>query len=64
MTQFFKIFLSPLAFAVGFLWPLMAQTLIALGYVEPGWLAITAGAAIAIPFGLMAQFKGSWIWIR
>lgn len=64
MTQFFRFLLSPTAFAVGFLWPLLSQSLVALNFVAPGWIAIVAGAAIAIPFGLMAHFRGSWIWIR
>ncbi len=64
MESFIKFLLSPMAFAIGFLWPLITQSLVALGYAESGWFAVVLGAIIAIPFGVMAQFRGSWIWIR
>ncbi len=64
MQQIIKFIFSPIAFALGFVWPLITQVLIAGSLVAPGWTAIAVGAAIAIPWGLVAQFKGSWIWIR
>ena len=64
MQRFFRVLLSPLTFAVGFLWPLVTQSVVALGYLPFGWQSVVTGAVIAIPFGLMAQFRGSWIWIR
>ncbi len=64
MELLFKTLLSPLAWAVGFLWPLFSQSLIALEYLPSGWIAIAVGAAIAIPLGIAAQFRGSWIWIK
>lgn len=64
MDHFFRVLLSPMAFAVGFLWPLATQSLVALGYVDPGLQAVLAGAAIAIPFGILAQVRGSWVWIK
>lgn len=64
MEQFFRLLLSPMAFAIGFLWPFFTQSLVALGYVEAGINGLLAGAVIAIAFGLVAQFRGSWIWIR
>ena len=64
MEQFIKVLLSPSTFAVGFLWPLVTQTLVALGYLPFGWQAVVIGAVIAIPFGVMAQTRGSWIWIK
>ncbi len=64
MELFFKLLLSPMAFAIGFLWPLATQSLVGLGYVEAGMSGVLAGAAIAIPFGILAQFRGSWIWIK
>ena len=59
-----KALLSPMAFAVGFLWPLATQALVATDLVAAGWTAVAAGAAIALPLGIMAQIRGSWIWIR
>jgi len=45
-----KVLLSPIAFAIGFLLPFLAQTIVS--------------AAVAMAFGLMAQLRGSWIWIK
>ena len=53
-----------MAFAIGFLWPLATQAMIAVELIPAGWTAILVGAAITIPFGLMAQFRGSWIWVK
>ena len=64
MQQIIKFIFSPIAFALGFLWPLVTQLLIAGNVVSPGWNAIVIGALIAIPWGLVAQFRGSWLWIR
>ena len=64
MGLFFKILLSPMAFAIGFLWPLFTQSIIALEWLSAGWAAVAVGGAVAISFGLMAQLRGSWIWVR
>lgn len=64
MQQIIRFIFSPLAFALGFLWPLSTQILSATGMVDPGWSAVLYGAVIAIPLGLIAQFRGSWIWIK
>ena len=64
MKQIFKLLLSPMAFAIGFLWPLSIQSLVALGWASAGWQAILIGAAIAMPFGVLAQMRGSWLWIK
>ncbi len=64
MQQLFRLLLSPMAFAIGFIWPLATQTIIAMEIIPAGWMAIAVGAAIAIPLGIMAQVRGSWIWIR
>lgn len=64
MQTLIKILLSPLAFAVGFVWPLLTQSLIAAELLQPDWTAVAAGAVIALVFGLMAQLRGSWIWIK
>ncbi|MCR9261077.1 MAG: hypothetical protein NXH95_15235 [Pseudomonadaceae bacterium] len=64
MQQVIKFLFSPLAFAVGFLWPLFSQILLASQTVESNGLAISIGAVVAIGWGLMAQVRGSWIWIK
>ncbi|MEM1435095.1 MAG: hypothetical protein AAGG11_13635 [Pseudomonadota bacterium] len=64
MQQIIRLILSPFGFALGFLWPLITQLLITTTVVPAGWTAIAVGAAVAVPLGLMAQFRGSWLWIR
>jgi hypothetical protein len=64
MGQFFRVLLSPMTFAVGFLWPMATQLLVGLGVVEAGWPAVIIGAAVAMPLGILAQIRGSWIWIK
>lgn len=64
MQQAIKFLFSPLVFALGFLWPLMTQILLSAGVVQTGGLAIGVAAAIAVSWGVMAQVRGSWIWIK
>ena len=64
MQLFFTILLAPLTFAILFIWPLITQGTVALGLMESGWPAIIVGAAIALPLGLVAQIRGSWVWIK
>ena len=64
MQRLLKIFFSPLVFALGFLWPLCAQIIIAADWVSAPATAYAIGAAIAIGWGLLAQLRGSWIWIK
>lgn len=63
MQTLIRVLLAPLTFALGFLWPLITQVLLAS--TEVGQTpAILAGAVIATAFGLMAQLRGSWLWIK
>lgn len=64
MQQVLKIFFSPMAFAAGFLWPLTAQVLAATAIMAPGWQLWLVAALIVAPFALMAQLRGSWLWIK
>ena len=58
-------FLGPLIFAVGFLVPLIAQSASAMNWAPPfGLSPLEFGFATAGPFGLLAQFRGSWIWVK
>ena len=64
MQQIIRFVFTPIAFALGFIWPLVSQLLVSADLVAPGWSAIAVGAVVAIAWGLMAQFRGSWIWIK
>ena len=54
MKIIISILFSPMAFALGFLWPLFTQLIVALQLASSGWPAILTGAAIAT----------SWVWIK
>jgi hypothetical protein len=64
METVLKFLLSPWAWAMGFLWPLATQTLIAAELMASGPTAWAAGAVIALALALVAHFKGSWVWIK
>ena len=64
MKHFISALFSPMAFALGFLWPLSWQVVTTLELAEAGLPAIVTGAAVAFPLGLMAQFRRSWIWVK
>lgn len=57
------ILFSPLLFGVGFVAPLSAQILTAVGY-SAGVDNIYIGLAIGGSLGLMAQVRGSWVWVK
>ncbi len=63
MQQLIKVFFSPMVFALGFLWPLSTQLVLETGLVANGW-AWVVGVLVVLPFALMAQIRGSWIWIK
>lgn len=53
---------GPLIFAVGFLIPLIAQSLLALGWAPPfGLSAWTFAAIVGGAYGVFAQISGRWI---
>ena len=62
--KFIKLLFMPITWAVGFLWPLIAQVLLAAEVTASVATAYTIGAVIALAWGLMAQFRGSWIWVK
>lgn len=64
MKLIISILFSPMAFALGFLWPLITQLAITLQLAAPGFSALLIGAVIAGGLGLLAQFRGSWVWIK
>ena len=55
---------SPLVFGIGLLAPLTAQVMVALNLSVPGVNPIVIGLLLGGMLGLMAQFRGSWIWIK
>tara|TARA_Y100001935_G_C17271018_1_gene491953 strand:- start:926 stop:1117 length:192 start_codon:yes stop_codon:yes gene_type:complete len=59
-----QIFFSPIGFAIGFLTPLLGQVLTHFNVIDRWELAYAIGFVIALSFGLIAQFRGSWIWLR
>lgn len=64
MQRIATTLLSPLVFAIGFIWPLVTQASLALGLFNLEWQALLVGALFAVPLGIMAQVRGSWIWIK
>ena len=64
MQRVIKLLFTPTAFAIGFLWPLAAQTLIATHTMAASWQAWVVAGLIVVPFAASAQLRGSWLWIR
>lgn len=64
MQVVLKFLLSPIAFALGFVWPLLTQSLLHSGWIVDTTQALIIGGVIAITFGIVAQLRGSWIWIK
>lgn len=61
--KFIGVLFSPLVFGLGFLAPLSAQILTIFGY-SAGINNIFIGLAIGASLGLMAQLRGSWVWVK
>ena len=59
-----QVFFSPIGFAIGFLGPLVGQGLIYFDIAENWRIAYSIGFVVALFFGLMAQARGSWIWLK
>jgi hypothetical protein len=60
VRQFFS--LMPFFFGVGFIAPLIAQSLEALHIAPPfGWSPVGFGLAIGAPWGLYATLRGRWL---
>ena len=64
ITKIFGLIFSPLFFGLGFLAPLTAQSLAALELMAPGTAPVITGLLIGGAFGLMAKYRGSWIWVK
>ncbi len=55
---------APIVFALAFLVPLIAQSLTALDVSIAGIPNIVIGLIVGGGLGLMAHFRGSWIWVK
>ena len=62
--QAIKVLFMPITWAIGFLLPLFAQSILAMNLTESTAAAYLAGALLAVPWGVMAQLRGSWIWVK
>jgi hypothetical protein len=59
-----KLLFSPVTFALAFLAPLFAQILDALALSLPIASNLTLAFIVAGTWGLVAQLRGSWIWLK
>ncbi len=59
-----KLLFMPITWAIGFLLPLFAQSILALDLTDSVVAAYTTAALVALPLGLVAQVRGSWIWVK
>ena len=64
MARMIKIILSPIGFALLFLGPLFAEfitlTGLSLGAADPLWI----GLIVALAWGSLATWRGSWLGIQ
>ena len=56
--------LSPFTFGIGLLAPLIAQIMAFVGLSVVGVPDIWVGLFIGVQLGLIAQLRGSWVWIK
>ena len=54
----------PITWALGFLLPLFAQSFLALGLTDSVLTAYVSAGVVALAWGVMAQLRGSWIWLK
>ena len=62
--KFIKLLFAPLTFALAFLAPLFAQILDAPALSFPIASNLTLAFVVAGAWGLVAQLRGSWIWLK
>lgn len=55
---------SPIIFSIAFIAPLIAQSLTALNISFTDVPNILIGLVIGGCLGLLAHFRGSWIWVK
>ena len=64
MEKFLKMVFSPIVFGLLFLAPLITQSMTAAGLQIFTLPNIIVGLFIGVGVGLMAHYRGSWIWIK
>ncbi len=62
--NFVKVLFSPIVFGLGFIGPLSAEIITALEIALPIGTPLYWGLLIGGLLGLMAQVRGSWIWVK
>ena len=58
------VLFSPITFGIGLLAPLIAQIMAFVGLSVVGVPDIWVGLFIGAQLGLIAQLRGSWVWIK
>ena len=62
--KYIRYLFYPLAFGLGFFAPLIAQILDATGFDLAGINNLFIGLVVGGLWGLMAQLRGSWVWVK
>lgn len=60
--QALKLLFSPVVFAIGFLAPLIDQSLTAAGVAFDGVPNLYIGLGVGLALGITAQIRGGWLW--
>lgn len=64
MEKILKLIFSPIVFGLFFLAPLIAQSMSAAGLQIFTLPNLLVGLVVGGGLGLMAHYRGSWIWIK
>ena len=57
-------FFSPFVFGLAFLGPLLSQSLVALNIAPNTITTLVICLLLGAGYGLVAQYRGSWLWIK
>ena len=64
IEKLIKVLFAPLTFGLAFLAPLFAQILDDLAVSLPIASNLTLAFVVAGIWGLVAQLRGSWVWLK
>ena len=64
ILSFVKVLFSPIVFGLAFIGPLSAEIITALAVPLPIGTPLYWGLLIGGLLGLMAQVRGSWVWVK
>ena len=59
-----KFLFSPPIFGLGFMGPLIAELIVLTQLDLPSGVPLIAGLIIGGGLGLLAQARGSWVWVK